>query len=194
MTDAHAPLALFPEWWALAHPADTDDPTAMRSPPPTLPAGPPCAGYGPRPRTRAGFIFSTHATRPKGLDLAAHPRAALCFHGVKRERQVRVEGMVTPVTDAEADAYFATRPRLSQTGAWASRPSQSMGDRCEWEQAVAGAALRFGVGAVPRPANGWGDRVVSEKIEFWHQRPFRHHDRRIFVRAGAARPAPWLFP
>ncbi len=129
------------------------------------------------------FVFSTHPTR---LDLAAHPRAALCFHGAKRERPVRIEGMVTPVPDAEADACFATRPRLSQLGARASRPSQSMGGRCEWQQAVADAA--------PRPANGWGYRVVPEKIEFWHQRPFRHHDRRMFVRSGAARPAPWLFP
>ena len=194
MTDAVDPLALFQEWLARAHTVETDDATAMALATADATGRPAVRMVLLKAADPRGFVFYTHATSPKGLDLAANPRAALCFHWAKLERQVRVEGVVTPVPDAEADAYFATRPRLSQLGAWASRQSQPMGGRYELEQAVAGAALRFGVGAVPRPANWWGYRVVPEKIEFWHQRPFRHHDRRIFVRAGDAWQAQWLFP
>lgn len=194
MTDAHDPLALFQEWLARAQAVETDDATAMALATADATGRPAVRMVLLKAADARGFVFYTHATSPKGLDLAANPRAALCFHWAKLERQVRVEGMVTPVTDAEADAYFATRPRLSQIGAWASRQSQPMSGRFELEQAVAGATLRFGVSAVPRPANWWGYRVVPEKIEFWHQRPFRHHDRRIFVRAGDAWQAQWLFP
>lgn len=194
MNDAQDPISLFQTWLARAHEVETDDATAMALA---------TADASGRPAVRMvllkaadahGFVFYSHSTSPKGHDLAANPRAALCFHWAKLERQVRVEGTVTPITDAEADTYFASRPRLSQIGAWASRQSQPMSGRFELEQTVAGAALRFGVGTVPRPPNWWGYRVIPEEIEFWQQRPFRHHDRRIFARVGDAWEAQWLFP
>jgi pyridoxamine 5'-phosphate oxidase len=141
-----------------------------------------------------GFVFYTHTTSPKGRDLATNPRAALCFHWAKLERQIRIEGTIEVTTATEADAYFATRPRLSQVGAWASRQSQPMHNRFELEQAVALNTLRFGLSKVPRPSYWNGYRVVPEKIEFWQERPFRHHDRRVFVRDGDSWLATWLFP
>jgi pyridoxamine 5'-phosphate oxidase len=107
---------------------------------------------------------------------------------------VRVSGKVEPTDDAEADAYFATRPRLSQVGAWASHQSRPMNGRYELEQAVAKAALRFGVEPVPRPPFWSGFRVVPAQIEFWHARPFRHHDRQRFTRIGLTWHHEWLFP
>ncbi|MCX6954675.1 MAG: pyridoxamine 5'-phosphate oxidase [Verrucomicrobia bacterium] len=194
MTAAEDPMALFHTWMERASCAERDDPTAM-----ALATADPTG----RPAVRMvllkqadarGFVFYTHATSPKGLDLAANPRAALCFHWAQLARQVRVDGDITPVSDEEADQYFATRPRLSQIGAWASRQSQPMTGRFELEQAVAGAALRFGASKVPRPPNWKGYRVVPQRIEFWEERPFRHHDRRVFVREDAGWRVQWLFP
>lgn len=194
MNDTDDPLALFQTWLAAAHKTETDDATAM-----ALATAAPDG----RPAVRMvllkgvdarGFVFYTHSTSPKGHDLAANPRAALCFHWAKLERQVRIEGRVSLVADAEADAYFASRPRLSQIGAWASRQSQPAAGRFELEQAVARETLRFGLGTVPRPPQWLGYRVTPECIEFWQQRAFRHHDRRAFTRDGETWRAQWLFP
>ena len=141
-----------------------------------------------------GFVFYTNLESPKAADLRNNPRAALCFHWPVLERQVRIDGRVGPVSDAEADAYFATRPRLSQLGAWASRQTQPIAGRFVLEQTVAAAALRFPLGAVPRPPYWSGYRVTPEVIEFWHQRPFRHHDRQRFTREGEGWRHEWLFP
>jgi pyridoxamine 5'-phosphate oxidase len=141
-----------------------------------------------------GFVFYTNLDSPKSVHLRQRKRAALCLHWAKLERQVRIEGTVVAVGDNEADQYFATRPRLSQLGAWASRQSQPMAGRFELERAVAAAAVRFAVGPVPRPAHWSGWRVVPDKIEFWQQRAFRHHDRELFERDGAGWRSQWLFP
>ena len=141
-----------------------------------------------------GFVFYTNLQSPKSSDLYTNPRAALCVHWPKLERQIRIDGRAEPVTVAEADAYFATRPRLSQLGAWASRQSHPMAGRFELEQAVAAAGLRYAFGAVPRPSHWSGWRIVPERIEFWQQRAFRHHDRQRFTRNGAIWRAEWLFP
>jgi pyridoxamine 5'-phosphate oxidase len=194
MNEAPDPIALFHAWFARAHEVETDDATAMALATADASGRPAVRMVLLKAADAQGFVFYTHSTSPKGHDLAANPRAALCFHWAKLEQQVRVEGMVAPVADSEADAYFASRPRLSQIGAWASRQSQSMSGRFELEQAVAGAALKFGVGTVPRPPNWWGYRVIPERIEFWQQRPFRHHDRRVWIRQGDAWHAEWLFP
>jgi pyridoxamine 5'-phosphate oxidase len=194
MQDAQDPVELFQTWLALAHQTEPDDATAMAVATADATGRPAVRMLLLKAVDARGFVFYTHSTSPKGLDLAANPRAALCFHWAKLERQVRVEGIVTPVADTEADAYFATRPRLSQLGAWASRQSQPMKGRFELEQAVAGATLRFGLGAVPRPPNWWGYRVTPERIEFWQQRPFRHHDRQVFVREIDTWRTQWLFP
>lgn len=141
-----------------------------------------------------GIVFYTNLDSPKAHDLRSNPRAALCLHWARSERQVRIEGRTELVTDAEADAYFATRPWLSQLGAWASRQSEPMKDRFELEQAVAAATLRFNIGRVPRPPHWSGFRVVPDHFEFWHQRPFRHHDRQVFVREDTGWRHQWLFP
>lgn len=194
MNDTDDPIALFQTWFAEARKTETDDATAM-----ALATAAPDG----RPAVRMvllkgvdarGFVFYTHSTSPKGHDLAANPRAALCFHWAKLERQVRIDGRVSLVANAEADAYFASRPRLSQIGAWASRQSQPAAGRFELEQAVARETLRFGLGTVPRPPQWLGYRVAPESIEFWQQRAFRHHDRRAFTRDGDAWRAQWLFP
>lgn len=188
------PIALFDEWFAAARRCETADPTAMAL------ATTDAAG---RPAVRmvllkradaAGFVFYTNLRSPKSEDLRANPRAALCFHWPVSERQVRIEGAVKPVPAAEADAYFQTRERLSQLGAWASQQSFPMAGRFELERAVAAAALQFPVGAVPRPPHWSGWRVVPERMEFWHARPFRHHDRQLFTREGDGWRTQWLFP
>lgn len=141
-----------------------------------------------------GFVFYTNLGSPKARDLAANPQAELAFHWAPLTRQVRVHGAVQPVSAEEADAYFATRPRLSQLGAWASVQSTEMPHRLALQTAVAAAALRFGVGAVPRPPHWSGYRVVPESMEFWTERPFRHHDRMLFKRTADGWEKQWLFP
>lgn len=188
------PLALFQEWFAEAKAAEPFDPTAMAVAT-SNPAGEPSVRMVLLKQIdERGFVFYTNLDSPKSTDLEANPRAELCFHWPKLERQVRISGAVEPVDESEANAYFATRPRLSQLGAWASKQSQPIAGRFVLEQEVAATALRFPVGTVPRPAFWSGWRVVPNKMEFWQQRAFRHHDRRAFYREGAGWRMQWLFP
>ena len=191
---ASDPIAKFHEWFAAARASEPHDPTAMALA---------TADANGRPSVRMvllkhaderGFVFYTNLQSPKSDAVRANPHAALCFHWPKLERQVRVDGPVEPVADSEADAYFATRPRLSQLGAWASRQSQPMAGRFDLEKEVAIAGVRFALGAVPRPPHWSGWRVVPVQMEFWQQRAFRHHDRQRFTREGASWRDEWLFP
>lgn len=141
-----------------------------------------------------GFVFYTNLRSRKGRELAANPRAALTFHWQPLEVQVRIEGIVEQVPDAEADEYFATRPRGSQIGAWASDQSEELARAADLDARFAEAERRFAGRDVPRPAHWSGYRLMAERIEFWRNRPSRLHERRLFEREGAAWRERLLYP
>ncbi len=141
-----------------------------------------------------GFVFYTNTESAKGSELAANPRAALCFHWKSLHKQVRVRGAVERVSDAEADAYYESRARESRIGAWASQQSRPLESRFALEQAVVKYTAKFGIGAIPRPAYWSGYRVLPSEIEFWEQRPFRLHERRLFTREGSGWAMTRLYP
>ena len=142
----------------------------------------------------SGFVFYTNLESRKSTELVANPFAALCFLWKSLNRQVRVEGPVEPVADGEADAYFASRPRDSQIGAWASDQSRPLASRAELERRVEEFSRRFVELTVPRPTYWSGFRVVPQRVEFWQERPFRLHDRLLFVREGEGWRRERLFP
>jgi pyridoxamine 5'-phosphate oxidase len=141
-----------------------------------------------------GFVFYSNRESAKGRQLAANPRAALLFHWKSLRRQVRVRGTVAPVSEAEADAYWATRARPAQLGAWASDQSRPLTDRLALEKKIAEVGLKFGLGKVPRPPHWSGFRVTPQILEFWRDRPFRLHERLVFARAGEGWTTRRLFP
>ncbi|MBS7812163.1 pyridoxamine 5'-phosphate oxidase [Roseococcus pinisoli] len=194
MAQATDPYALFAEWLAEAEKSEPNDPNALCLATST-PEGRPSArmvllkGHDDR-----GFVFYTNLESRKGEQLAANPFAAMCFHWKSLRRSIRVEGQIESVTDAEADAYYATRPRGSRIGAWASRQSRPLEGRWALEKAVADYTMKFGVSAIPRPAFWSGFRLIPDRIEFWRDMPFRLHERRVFHPEGEAWREEALYP
>jgi len=186
--DADDPIALFELWLEEAAATEINDPEAM-----TLATvdedGLPdarmilCKGVGPD-----GLVFYTNVESAKGRELAARPKAAALFHWKSLRRQARFRGPVTEVSDAEADAYFATRPTGSRIGAWASQQSRPLESRAALEAAVEAYAKRFGDGDIPRPAYWRGYRMAPVEIEFWCDGAFRLHDRIVFRRPAPGSP------
>lgn len=188
------PFALFDQWMAEAEASEPNDPNAMALATADAQGRPSLRMVLLKDAGPDGFVFYTNLESRKGGELAENPHVALLFHWKSLRRQIRVEGPVLPVTGEEADAYFASRARTSQIGAWASKQSRPLQGRFELEKRVAEYTAKFGFGAVPRPAHWSGFRVVPERIEFWQDKPFRLHDRFVFTRDGDGWTVTPLFP
>ena len=189
-SEADEPLGLFAAWFEDATRAEPSDPSAMAPATVDTDGLPNVRMVLMKGFDQRGFVFYTNTESPKGRELAAVPKAAAVFLWKSLKRQVRLRGTVETVTKAEADAYFATRPKGAQIGAWASRQSAAMEHRLALEQAVARYAARYALGEVPRPPHWSGYRIVPTTMEFWHDRPFRLHERIEFRRADLN--APWV--
>jgi pyridoxamine 5'-phosphate oxidase len=190
------PMALFAAWMAEASKTEPNEANAMALASVDAQGHPNVRMVLLKHADAKGFVFYTNLESAKGRELLGQPHAALCFHWKTQRKQVRVRGPVSRVSDEEADAYFATRAKDSQIGAWASAQSRPMEGRFAFEREIAKYAAKYALGKVPRPPYWSGFRVTPLEIEFWRDRPFRLHDRLVYSRE--AETAPWrterLFP
>ncbi|MCB2087819.1 MAG: pyridoxamine 5'-phosphate oxidase [Sphingomonadaceae bacterium] len=176
------PIALFGKWFAEAREKELNDPEAVALASATANAAPSVRMVLMKGYDERGFVFYTNGHSRKGGEITANPQAAMLFHWKSLRRQVRIEGTVSQVDPAEADAYFASRSRDSQLGAHASDQSQPLGSRAEFLGRIAKVTAKHLVGDVPRPPHWTGFRLAPQRIEFWMDRPFRLHERRLFTR------------
>jgi pyridoxamine 5'-phosphate oxidase len=189
MTDC--PISIVSSWLDEARASEPNDPNAMALATVDADGSPSVRMVLLKDHGPDGFVFYTNLQSRKGAALATNPRAALLFHWKSLQRQVQIEGPVSAVSDAEADAYFASRARDSRIGAWASDQSRPLSSRAAFMARIAETTARYAIGAIPRPPHWSGFRVTPERIELWQDKPFRLHERRLFVADTADGPGRW---
>jgi pyridoxamine 5'-phosphate oxidase len=184
-TEAAEPFRLFAKWFSDAQKSEPNNPDAMALATVDADGLPDVRMVLLKGFDENGFVFYSNNESAKGREMAGNPKAAIAFHWKSLDRQIRIRGNVSVVSDAEADAYFASRHRSSQIGAWASKQSSPLESRFAFEKAIALTTAKYPVGAVPRPPYWIGYRVTPATVEFWHERAFRLHDRIVFSRSAA---------
>lgn len=196
LDETRDPFAIFSDWLAHAREKELNDPEAMALATADATGLPDVRMVLMRGHDSRGLVFYTNSQSQKGDQLAQNAQACVLFHWKSLRRQVRFRGVIEHASEAESDAYFASRPRESRIGAWASQQSRPMEGRFALEKAVAREVLRFGLGEVPRPAHWHGYRLKPLSIEFWLDKPFRLHERLVFTRENLETPftTAWLYP
>jgi len=193
-TEEAEPYRLFAQWLEDATASEPNDPNALALATVDSDGLPDVRMVLLKEFDERGFVFYTNFESAKGGEILSSMKAAMCFHWKTLRRQVRIRGPVEQVSDAEADEYYASRARGSRIGAWASKQSRPLESRFALEKAVAEYTAKYAIGNIPRPPHWSGFRIVPQSIEFWHDRPFRLHDRVVFTRSQGAWGKTRLYP